>query len=392
MNRRRLVAGTCAALLTLAVVDAVAARVLLADDHFLGHPVAPFDPPLFSPAQLRALERVRGQIAGEIPDSGRFDPELGWCNRADSGDGEFRYDWAGARVAGAPLARTRTPGVRRVVAVGCSMTHGEEVGALETWCALVDSERTDLEVANLGVAAYGIDQAWIRMRRDGIPLAPDEVWLGVLPQAALRVTTRFRPLVDHWSLDVAFKPAFRVDGAGSLEFLSCPASTLGDVARLLGDQRAFLKLFAGSDPWVDAVPAAYAPRGSDWRHHFLSTRLALTVLEASGRDVRAAYDARTPVGALFTALVHAIARDVEAAGARLRVVVLPGADDLRARIDEGRGYWDGWVEALRGAGVLVFDASESLTAAGPLEDLFAPHGHYSPEGNRVVARALAGVL
>jgi hypothetical protein len=392
MSRRRLAVRVGAVLAVLVLLDVGAARLLLADDRFLGRAVAPFDPPLFSPAQFRALERVQGQVAGTVPDSGRFDPDLGWCNPVNGGSGEFRYDWAGARIARQPLARAKPDGVRRVVAVGCSMTHGEEVLALETWCGLVDDLREDVEVANLGVAAYGIDQAWLRLRRDGFRLQPDEVWLGVLPQAALRVTTRFRPLVDHWSLDVAFKPAFRMDGTGSLEALPCPARSLSDVVRLLTDQEAFLEAFGGRDPWVDAVPAAYAPRGSDWRHGLLSTRLLLTALEARGRDVRAAYDARRPVGALFAALIHGLAREVDEAGAVLRVVVLPGADDLRARADEGRGYWEPWAAELASSGVLVLDASAALAAAGPVEGLFAPHGHYSPEGNRIVAQVLAGVL
>ena len=205
--------------------DLLLDRLVLADGTFLGRPVAPFDPPLFSPSQFKALQHLEEELANERP-SVKFDADLGWCNKPESGLGEFRYDWAGARIVVEPLARSKTPGVRRLAVFGCSMTHGEEVGASETWCARLDALAPNVEIANLGVAAYGLDQALLRLRRDGWPLAPDEVWLAVLPQAALRVTTRFRPLLDHWSLDVAFKPCFTWSAENELELVPNPAASL----------------------------------------------------------------------------------------------------------------------------------------------------------------------
>src|SRR5439155_10640392 len=118
-----------------------------------------------------------------------FDPELGWAPRAGGGEGELRWDSAGSRIARAPLARERREGVARAVAAGDSFTLGLEVGALEAWPALVEAGRPGLEVANLGMAGYGIDQALLRLERDGLALAPDEVWFGFLPGATLRLVT-----------------------------------------------------------------------------------------------------------------------------------------------------------------------------------------------------------
>src|SRR5262245_53135815 len=152
-------------LAALAGGDWLLGRLVLSDGLFLGRPVAPFDPPLFSSSQRGALARIEKELASAEPSAGKHDAELGWCNRPESGFGEFRYDWAGARIGAVPLARDKVPGVRRAVAVGCSMTHGEEVGAADSWCARADALSDGLEVANLGVAAYGIDQALLRLRR-----------------------------------------------------------------------------------------------------------------------------------------------------------------------------------------------------------------------------------
>lgn len=393
MAQRRLKFGAIIALLVGLVLDQALARTALEDGMFLGVPVAPFDPPLFSPSQFRAFERIQEQLAGQQPVSGKFDAELGWCNRPDSGFDEFRYDWSGARIGTEPLARTKTPGVRRVVAVGCSMTHGEEVAASESWCAQVDAMLSELEVANLGVAAYGIDQALLRLRRDGLALEPDEVWLGILPQAALRTTTFFRPILDHWSLDVAFKPRFLLEEGGQLLLAPSPARSLADVAHLLTDQQALLAAFAGRDPWVARAPGAYAPRGTDWRHRFFVTRLGLTLDEKRGRELANAFDDGHEFGRLFSALVATAQRECAERGAHFRVLVLPGKDDLTRREEAGRGYWEPWCDARRTEGVDVLDFSEALTAfVGARSELFAPNGHYSALGSVQVAKALAAEL
>jgi hypothetical protein len=375
-------------LAVLAAGDWLLGRLVLADGWFLGRPVAPFDPPLFSPSQVRVLAQIESDLATGQPRVVRFDPELGWCNKPESGHGEFRYDWAGARIGDGPLVHVKPAGVRRVVAVGCSMTHGEEVSATESWCARVDTLLSGVEVANLGVAAYGLDQALLRLRRDGWPLAPDEVWLGVLPQAALRVTTRFRPLLDHWSLDVAFKPRFVLDASGELVLVPNPAASLADVVRLLHDQRAFLDAL-DDDPWIARARLAYAPRGSSWTHRSFAARLLETAWERTGRHLEECFDPGTEFGRLYTTIVRAMASECAGHGAIFRLILLPGQEDLRRRAREGQGYWEGWTASLEGEGVFVIDLAPVLERAGVAQGrLFGPGGHYTSEGSEIVARGL----
>lgn len=380
------------ALLGLVGTDFVLDRLLLADGTLLGRPVAPFDPPLFSPSQFQALARLEADLASGRNRTGKFDEDLGWCNKPDSGFGEYRYDWSGARIGRESLAPDKEPGVRRIVAVGCSMTHGEEVGATETWCARLDTSRRDVEVANLGVAAFGIDQALLRLRRDGWKLDPDEVWLGVLPQAALRVTTFFRPLLDHWSLDVAFKPRFEWSPEGALTVLPNPARDVADEVFLLHDQRALLERLGGRDPWVARAPLAYAPRGSSWTHHSLTARVLLTVWERSGRDLQSCFAEDTDFGRLYGGIVRSMDRECRERGVAFRLLILPGETDLDQRAAAGRGYWEDWTDRLRGEGVKVIDLAPVLGASPPFGTLFEPGGHYTPQASELIARALADEL
>jgi hypothetical protein len=388
MTPRNIVLRSAAALVAMIGIDLALAHLTLADGLFLGRPFAPFDPPLFSPSQFEALERIERELSDAGARPGKFDPELGWCNKPLSGFGEFRYDWAGARMGAAPLGREKTPGVRRVVAIGCSMTHGEEVGAEESWCARVDALRPDLEVVNLGVAAFGIDQALLRLRRDGLALTPDEVWLGILPSAALRVTTLFRPLLDHWSLDIAFKPRFELDSRGELALVPCPVASLAAIPRLLRDQREFLEHVGLRDPWVRRAPGAYAPRGSSWTHRFFTTRLVATVHERRGRDLAACFDDESEFGRIYTEIVRSAARECEQRGLLLRVLILPGEADLLARERSGRGIWERWAERRRAEGMAIVDLAPALASGGELARLYAPGGHFTSETSERVALAL----
>jgi hypothetical protein len=237
-----------------------------------------------------------------------------------------------------------------------------------------------------------VDQALLRYRRDGAPLAPDEVWLGFFPGAALRVTSRFPPLFGRWrSRTLNFKPCFTLDDGEALRLLSSPARTPEDIPRLLRDPGAFLAALGGDDPWLRRARPAYLPLGTHWSHHFALGRIALTLYERRGRATSALLaDRDSVVSRLNRALVLALARDVQQSGARFRVLVLPGGHDLVELERSGRGHWQDFVDALRESGLDVLDLSAALLRAGVGQDerYWMPEGHYTPLTNGLVAAAI----
>ena len=121
----------------------------------------------------------------------------------------------------------------------------------------------------------------------------------------------------------------------------------------------------------------------------LPARLLLTVSEASGREIEDCFLETTEHGRLYSAIVRAISAEAGELGARFRIVILPGRDDLEKFAAQGHGYWSGWAERGRAAGLSIVDCSSALLDSGvPLADLFAPHGHYNAAASRIVARAL----
>ncbi len=105
-----------------------------------------------------------------------YDPELGWVNdrnvRLDDvytpGIG-LRTNSQGFRSA-ADFSPDVPPGKIRLICSGDSFTLGFGVGDRDTWCDILTRIDTRLETINMGQAGYGLDQAYLWYRRDGLAL------------------------------------------------------------------------------------------------------------------------------------------------------------------------------------------------------------------------------
>jgi hypothetical protein len=379
------------ALAVLVGCDQLLLHTALRDGVIRGNFVAPHDPPVFTDLQRRTLTALRAAAAGDVERDPRpFDARLGWAPRPGTSSAYGTFDAAGARVAGTAFPRPKSPGVARVVALGGAFTMGVEVSAAEAWPAVVDAARDDLEVVNLGVGGYGIDQMLLRLRRDGLPLEPDEVWVGLYPGGLLRATTHFLPLVHHGTPIFAFKPCFVPAADGELELVPNPSGSLTDTVRLLTDQDAFLDALAPTDYWIRRSPEAFAPRSSSLLHRSGLYRLVLTRREDGGRDPsRWLPDEDAYLARVMRGLLSLLADETRAAGAELRVLILPSRVDLGRPRAGGRPYWAAVTAHLEALGVPATDAGPALREALDANDgpVFTDGAHYTPRGQRVVAGA-----
>ncbi len=395
---RRLLRLAAITLLLLVVTDQLLLHIALDDDAWAGRLVAPFDPPLFNAGQHASLERLAAVASGERQLVGplRFDAELGWAPRIGEG-----YDEHGARAVPRSADDKGVPASerRRIVTIGGSFTHGDEVEAGDAWPARVEQLDPSLQVFNLGVGAYGIDQALLRLQRDGLPLRPDEVWLGFMPSAALRTLNLYRPALRHHDLLVLSKPRFVLDDAGALQVVPNPAASLAELVRLASDNEVFLQAMLPHDAFVAAAPAAYSPRGSHWSHHSGLARLVITRDEGRGRDAHPRLrDGNDAVAPLIDALVHRLALVCREAGVRFRLVVLPDGKALRDAAAQGTPSWAGLAEGWRADGIEVIDVTEAVRAADAAgradagSKAWAPGGHYSRLTHLAVAAAILDAL
>lgn len=393
MSRRLLLLA--AVLAALAIVDGTLSAIVLRDGTFRGRRVAPFHPPTFTSEQRDLAQRLRDGV--ELPATNvRFDAELGWTTRESFVGANESYDALGARGGSVGANAPRTSGVDRIAAFGCSFTHADEVEDADAWCARLDELRADVEVQNFGVGAYGIDQAYLRYRRVAAAIDVDEVWLGFMPRAALRVISMYRPALAHEDRSVALKPRFQIDERGELTLIPLPVTSQRELGELLcATDDAFSRAIAQHDAFVQAWPSAYEPLGDRLWHRSFASRLLVTKLEGRARPHDDVLRDPTSEGfRVLRAVVAMFRADVEARGDRFRLLILPDRPSLdafkAARAGGPAPAYVTFVEALESDGVDVVDVTEALAAADvPGAGLFAPGGHWSPAGNRVVAERLA---
>jgi len=392
VDRKRLLRVSGLLLGSALAADQLVQWTLLRDGFLLGRRIAPFDPPLFDSEQQAKLEelRARAGAAGQPAPLLDFDAELGWCSRPESGDATYAFDWAGARIGAAALAREQAAGRTRVVAVGDSFTFGLEVGPQETWIADLQRARPELEIANLGVCGYDLVQSLQRWRRDGVALGARELWVGFVPSQVLRNVTVYMPAWRHWTPILAFKPRAELSSEGMLSIVPCPVRSPAELVVDVGDQARFLDAVGTHDRWVSAWPSAYAPQGSSLLHWSASARVILTALEHGGRAPWDELERRpSETVELFSAEFRALA-----AGIRVRILVLPDRDDLARLRSSGKAYWEPLCARLSAEGREVLDLSAGLLEAGlDREDqAWAPGGHYSARTHALVAQLLEARL
>ncbi|RIL06459.1 MAG: hypothetical protein DCC71_06530 [Proteobacteria bacterium] len=112
------------------------------------------------------------------------DPALGYALRPGALDGRDRISAEGLRDR--EYARPKPPGTFRIAAIGDSITYGSGVRRAGSWSeqleALLD-ERGEaggvaVEIVNLGVPGYNIEQVVARLRGSGLAFEPDAVVYG----------------------------------------------------------------------------------------------------------------------------------------------------------------------------------------------------------------------
>ncbi len=122
--------------------------------------------------------RDRGRVlwaAGQKRSS--YDPDLGWANRPNIhipdlyGPGRYlRTNSQGFRND-RDFDQAVPDGRLRVICSGDSFTFGEGVANDRCWCQQLSNLEPRFEMVNLGQTGYGIDQAYLWYKRDGLKLS-----------------------------------------------------------------------------------------------------------------------------------------------------------------------------------------------------------------------------
>lgn len=148
------------------------------------------------------------------------DPDLGWKLTPDSTsrhhstvfDVVYRINSIGFRDE--QRESTKPPNVHRVLLLGDSQIFGWGVDAGARFSNLVEERVSDLEVLNLGVPGYGLDQEILTYESRGAALGADEVIFFVS-----RLTLSRAHSGQIYRKD---KPQFVLDDSGTLKLIAVP--------------------------------------------------------------------------------------------------------------------------------------------------------------------------
>ena len=168
----RLGVGLLIVLLVLSLIEGAASAYLFASDFR---------------ASAAPVAMVRPHTA--------YDSLLGWVNRPsfvspdEFGPGLLLTTNAQGFRDTADVTPEAQPGQRRLVCSGDSFTLASGIADGHQWCDLLERELPGLRTINMGQGAYGLDQAYLWYKRDGVRYAHDAQILAITDVMLERSTT-----------------------------------------------------------------------------------------------------------------------------------------------------------------------------------------------------------
>ncbi|HLH11305.1 MAG TPA: hypothetical protein VKV77_05425 [Methylovirgula sp.] len=314
------------------------------------------------------------------------DPELGWP--PPSLAHMAPYDASGAK----DNPDFPDPARACASAYGDSFVWGDEVPLTEGWIEQL-SRLIHCRISNYAVTGYGTDQAFIRFRRNADEAAP-VILLGIYAQDVMRNVNQYRAFIGFGITPHEVKGRFVLDEKNSLKWIPRPQL----------DRARFIEL--NSDP-ARIVPQDALLPGGDYgpvvrRFSFTWTLLSLELARLRGRPlpIAAFLNENDPsqAFALTLALVKSFRDLAQQRHKKLLVVMLPDAVSLRNKRRSGSFEYDRLRDRIGALGIATFDVGPGLLSARTGKsycDLFARpncEGHYSVEGDRLVAGIMASEL
>jgi hypothetical protein len=331
-------------------------------------------------------EKAAATASWDNADSSTYvvrDRDLGWTIKPHGESGDYTATSYGFR---GPKDWVTTPrlakGKIRISVYGDSFTHGDEVPFKDTWGDQLQHLRTNLEVLNFGVPAYGTDQAFLRFRRDGTRFDAQFHILSIWTENLARNVNVVRFYLNpHGNLGTS-KPRF-VLSSGRLTVVNSPV--LSKQAFLASVLQSNVSSAMKHDYWYREEEQQFP-----FYYHVVTVRAAISVYNAyHRREIRNQmyFDKDGEALKVTVAIAEAFKTEVEALGSRPYVAIIPMRDFLDAH---GSGSFP-LVQMLRERSIPVLDFGPAFASRAKelgVEALYLPGGHLTSRGNRLLAEEM----
>jgi hypothetical protein len=306
-----------------------------------------------------------------------FDDALGWTVAPvrNSADGLYLSSTEGIRSPRAGLSFSESPAPRsRVALVGDSFTFGLEVKYEDTWGAQLESALGEgVQVLNFGVDAYGVDQAYLRYRRDVRPWRPNVVILGIIDHDFARTMGVYGFLTFAEGAWPFAKPRL-VLTEGRLDTLNVP---------LIHPEAIFARHSIADLPFVTYDPS-YHPAEWEWRLYHASYLVRFVLSRFPRWPQRPQHLSSEQADALNGRIVQSFVEQSRAEGSEPLLVYMPSRWPLEHSRDVAA---ESEVQRILRAERLAYIDTTRCVAAVPPEERFV-RVHYSQRANAAVVKCL----
>jgi hypothetical protein len=314
-----------------------------------------------------------------------YSAALGWTIKPHGRSGLYQANSHGMRSS-REYSIQPPASVIRIAVFGDSFTHGDDVSNADAWPRQLEDLSPNLEVLNFGVGGYGTDQALLRYETEGARFRPHVVLMGFHEENIHRVVSVFRLFYFPTSGLPMSKPRFVMrDGAAVL--VPNPIPTREGYRALLDD------------------PARETARlGEHDYHYHRSFHYHWTDVSRTARLVRLlAHNSRPREGGIgfnhgseafqvLTAIYSRFEERARKAGSRPIALVHPDAGTIETYRKRRVRSYDPLLSYFAARGIEYIDLLDAFEKYGldKAHSLYA--GHYTAEGNRVVAEYLSEAL
>ena len=349
--------------------------------------VKPFHLPVQSAKEQVAEYLAKGNSRIE------YDPDLGWTARRSSQSVDGLYHYNASRIRRPDeISVNPKPDVVRIVLLGDSLMHSDDVPYQDSLAALLEAEfkknGREVEVLNLAMSGYGIDQAVLRYLKEGRPLAPHYVVLGFQAENIKRNLTLSRAIYTRGKDFIPFfKPRFLLEN-GQLNLIGTPTPPPEMVGTILANYQAW----GPSRHDRSYMPADYTMTW--WRQSRLLGALESFCTE-SNKYIYAArekktYSPESEAYQLSLALIGYLQGEVQKDGAELMLVHLPMGSSYALEASGEQLTYAALLNELNSKFKTVLPDDDLLKSRVSLQELYTPphRFHFSGVGNKIIAHTL----
>ena len=269
---------------------------------------------------------------------------------------------------------------RRIALVGDSYVFAQHVRFEDSLGHLLEGALgANVQVLNFGVIGYGVDQAYLRFKKDVLAWKPEIVVLG-FPEHNLFRTMTVYPFINWPDWDARFsKPRLILD-QGALRSLNVPT---------IPPNKMFAMRSVSDLPFLE-YDQGY--NSGDWEHSaldlFYAKRWLLRLFPRWSKiPPHLGQEERLR---LNSAILTEFIRSAKDNGIVPLIVFFPAPWDIERR---SSGHESSAQRALQTLSVPVLDTMPCLIEAGSIKDMYLHRdAHYSARGNAAVTKCVRAAL